>query len=196
MDPITSSAVTFVSHSSDDPPVSSRNLPGSVHFTKSIYKPSSNGNSIQSKIGEASKTEAIFVLILGLLLSLNSGYINGLCLSGMLSDNGSRRQAVSAFTGTYTKSGLALADGNTQLFGFEVGLIFSFICGACMAGSLNPKAIPHKLVPSIGPTFLIGSAFMIVSAIFADVNPEGRALFYVSVLECTFCAHFVHISVA
>eukprot|EP00584_Thalassiosira_punctigera_P023290 CAMPEP_0172562020 /NCGR_PEP_ID=MMETSP1067-20121228/95258_1 /TAXON_ID=265564 ORGANISM="Thalassiosira punctigera, Strain Tpunct2005C2" /NCGR_SAMPLE_ID=MMETSP1067 /ASSEMBLY_ACC=CAM_ASM_000444 /LENGTH=58 /DNA_ID=CAMNT_0013352165 /DNA_START=9 /DNA_END=182 /DNA_ORIENTATION=- len=34
-------------------------------------------------MGVASRREAHFVFALGLLLSLNSGYINGLCLSGL-----------------------------------------------------------------------------------------------------------------
>ena len=56
-------------------------------------------NSFTGKLGETTFEEAIFCLVLGLWLSLNSGYINGLCLSGMLSHEGSREQGVSAFTG-------------------------------------------------------------------------------------------------
>jgi hypothetical protein len=114
-------------------------------------------------------------MLLGILLSVNSGYIiNGLCLSGMLSENGSRRQALTAFTSAYAESSLALRCDNTQLFGSEVGLILSFLGGTCVAGALNPKAIPHsKLAPStsIGPSFLIGSVLMITSAILADLYP-------------------------
>jgi len=124
---------------------------------------------IASKVGAKSKREAIFVLIIGLMLSLNSGYINGLCLSGLV---GPDRQGVSAFTGTYTKSGLALASGQVKLFGFEFTLILSFIGGAIISGIMNPKAIPHKLVPTYGPTFLIGSVFMILSAIFGVLIPD------------------------
>eukprot|EP00574_Skeletonema_japonicum_P003658 CAMPEP_0201716630 /NCGR_PEP_ID=MMETSP0593-20130828/2563_1 /ASSEMBLY_ACC=CAM_ASM_000672 /TAXON_ID=267983 /ORGANISM="Skeletonema japonicum, Strain CCMP2506" /LENGTH=569 /DNA_ID=CAMNT_0048206477 /DNA_START=65 /DNA_END=1771 /DNA_ORIENTATION=+ len=130
---------------------------------------------IASKVGAKNTQEAVFVLILGLLLSLNSGYINGLCLSGMV---GPDRQSVSAFTGTYTKSGLALAAGDPKLFGFEFTLILSFIGGAIVSGAMNPQAIPHKLVPTYGPTFLLGSIFMIASAIFGVTLPDGRALYY------------------
>ena len=106
---------------------------------------------IASKVGAKNAREAFFVLILGLLLSLNSGYINGLCLSGLVVPD---RQAVSAFTGTYTKSGLALASGDPKLFGFEFTLILSFIGGALISGAMNPQAIPHKLVPTYGPSKL------------------------------------------
>ena len=117
-------------------------------------------SSSLKNMGVASLTEAYFVFGLGLLLSLNSGYINGLCLSGLLTEDGSDKQGVSAFTGTYTKSGLALAGGNAKLFGFEFTLILAFIAGATVTGMMNPKAIPHKLVPSYGPTFSLGALCM------------------------------------
>jgi len=134
--------------------------------------------SFTGKFGETTFEEAIFVLVLGLCLSLNSGYINGLCISGMLSQEGSRTQGVAAFTGTYTKSGLALASSDSSLFGFNIFLILCFVGGACISGVLNPEAVPHKLAPSYGPTFLIGSGFMILSATFAELNANGKALFY------------------
>jgi hypothetical protein len=104
---------------------------------------------IASKVGAKNTREAVFVLVLGLMLSLNSGYINGLCLSGMV---GPDQQGVSAFTATYTKSGLALAAGDPKLFGFEFTLILSFIGGAFVSGAMNPDAVPHELVPSYGPS--------------------------------------------
>lgn len=143
-------------------------------FQRQSKTPSS---SLQN-MGVTSLTEAYFVFAVGLLLSLNSGYINGLCLSGLLAEEGSHKQSVSAFTGTYTKSGLALANGEVQLFGFEFTLILAFIGGAFVSGMMNPKAIPHKLVPSYGPTFLLGSLCMIAASIAAELHPEGKALYY------------------
>ncbi len=127
---------------------SNRSFVKRVRETAKAKKPK---DGIASKVGAKNTQEAIFVLILGLLLSLNSGYINGLCLSGMV---GPDSQSVSAFTGTYTKSGLALAAGDPKLFGFEFTLILSFIGGALVSGAMNPQAIPHKLVPTYGPSEL------------------------------------------
>jgi len=144
---------------------------------QSIFQsnPTTTSSSLKN-MGVTSLTEAYFVFGLGLLLSLNSGYINGLCLSGLLTENGSIKQGVSAFTGTYTKSGLALASGDAKLFGFEFTLILAFIGGAIVAGMMNPKAIPHKLVPSYGPTFLLGALCM------------SKFLIYVHII-CTFLCH-------
>ncbi|KAL7550917.1 hypothetical protein ACHAWF_014119 [Thalassiosira exigua] len=157
---------------------SSRLIPG-MSFSRFLNAPPSA--SIQN-MGVTSMTEASFVFAVGLLLSLNSGYINGLCLSGMLTEGGSHKQSVSAFTGTYTKSGLALANGEVKLFGFEFSLILAFIGGAMVSGAMNPKAIPHKLVPSYGPTFCLGSLCMVAAAIAAMLHPEGRTLYYFSAM--------------
>eukprot|EP00585_Thalassiosira_rotula_P010679 CAMPEP_0196159808 /NCGR_PEP_ID=MMETSP0910-20130528/46508_1 /TAXON_ID=49265 /ORGANISM="Thalassiosira rotula, Strain GSO102" /LENGTH=842 /DNA_ID=CAMNT_0041424733 /DNA_START=55 /DNA_END=2583 /DNA_ORIENTATION=- len=135
-------------------------------------------------MGVSSSKEAYFVFAVGLLLSLNSGYINGLCISGLLAEGGSHKQGVSAFTGTYTKSGLALANGEVNLFGFEFTLILSFIGGAMAAGMMNPKAIPHKLSPAYGPTFLIGSLCMIAASTSAALFPDGKALYYFAAMAC------------
>ena len=114
----------------------------------------------------------------GLLLALNSGYINGLCLSGLLTKEGSYKQAVSAVTAAYTKSGLALADGLFKEFGFEFSLLLAFVGGAIVSGLMNPQAIPHKLAPSYGPTFLLGSLCLIAASIAADVKPSGRVHYF------------------
>ncbi len=129
-------------------------------------------------MGVASTQEAIFVFAVGLLLSLNSGFINGLCLSGLLTQDGSLQQAVSSVTGTYTRAGLSLANGDVDMFGMDVGLILCFIAGATISGCMNPKAIPYKLVPSYGPTFLVGFLCMMASSIAAVVDPGGRTLYY------------------
>ena len=135
-------------------------------------------HSFEIKNGVATSTEAHFILVLGMLLSLNSGYINGLCLGGLLSEHGSRKQGVSAVTAMYTESGLALANGDSNLFGFELSLLLAFIGGACLAGAMNPKAASHALVPSYGPTFLIGSVSIFVASVAAEFDPNGRTLYY------------------
>lgn len=155
-----------------------RSFRPSISIFQRPPKESAPQSSSLQNMGVNSLKEAYFVFAVGLLLSLNSGYINGLCMSGLLTEGGSYKQGVSAFTGTYTKSGLALANGEVPLFGFEFALILSFIAGAMVTGLMNPKAVPHKLVPNYGPTFLIGSLCMISASIAAVIHPDGRTLYY------------------
>lgn len=69
------------------------------------------------------------------------------------------------------------------MFGYDITMILSFIGGSLISGAINPKATPHKLTPSYGPTFLIGSIFMVGAAISAEMDPEGRTLFYFAALS-------------
>ncbi len=131
-------------------------------------------------MGVASVSEAYFVFAIGLLLALNSGYINGLFLSGLLAEEGSDKVNVSAVTRAYTESGLNLVSGLYNEFGFAFKIILSFVAGACVSGLLNPEATPHKLVPSYGPTFLIGSICLIAALFAADIKPSGHAQYYLA----------------
>ena len=103
------------------------------------------------------KREYGFVLFAGVIMSFNSGYVNGSCLSGFVAPSG-RRQAASSFTIVISQSALALADGNLDRFGFMTGMVLSFTFGACLSGLLTPDPTPYRIEPTYGPTFLLGAA--------------------------------------
>ena len=85
-----------------------------------------------------SQSAAIFM---GLILALNSGFINGCALSGVVTADGSS-QAVAAVTASWTNSALGLAGGNLAKFGFLGKVIGSFMFGSFIAGYLQPKPSP------------------------------------------------------
>lgn len=156
----------------DDLPIDTfRQTPKKMKSLSQIQMASSS--SSLKNMGVSSLSEAYFVLAVGLLLSLNSGYINGLCLSGLLTKEGSFKQSV-AVTGSYIKSSLALADGMYDDFVFALSLILAFAGGATVSSLMNPCSIPHRLDPSYGPTFLLGALFLIAAAVAANINPSGR----------------------
>mmetsp|Transcript_9805 Transcript_9805/g.14332 ORF Transcript_9805/g.14332 Transcript_9805/m.14332 type:complete len:464 (+) Transcript_9805:42-1433(+) len=123
-------------------------------------------------------SERLFAIGAGVCLAFNSGYINGCCLSGLISESGSVMQAVSAFTGSYTRAGLALADGDASFFGFEASMIGAFIGGSCISALINPRPKPWQLGPTYGPTFIIGSILLAISSTLASTHPEDKSLFY------------------
>ena len=124
---------------------------------------------------DALLSECLFVLLVGLLLAFNAGYINGACLSGWLMKNG-RRQSVSAFTGAYTWSALALADSNGNEFGFQVCMILSFIFGAFLSGLLTPRATPYRIEPTYGPTFCLGGLVLLAASLLAALQGGSTSL--------------------
>jgi len=128
-------------------------------------------------LGERSTAEYIVVLVAGMCLSFNAGYINGACLSGLLTDDGTK-VPVSAFTGSYTKSAIFLAGGQVPEFGFLITLILCFIGGATLSSALNPRAKPYQLGPEYGPCFLVGSILLVIASVLSEIHDTSRGLFY------------------
>lgn len=132
--------------------------------------------------------EHLFILCLAMILSFNSGFSNGICLSGFITPDSATwdRQSTSGFTGAYTTSALALVDTdqeilvtpNIQYFGRQICMILSFIAGSAISAILNPRPAPWRLAPMYAITFFIGAIFMCIAAVLSSVELEGRTHFY------------------
>lgn len=131
----------------------------------------------KAPLPERDASEIVFVIVVGMGLAFNSGYINGCCMSGLFA-TGAPKQGVAGFTGAYTNVGMKLADGDWDEFGFNLEMICSFIAGACLSGFINPEMQPYRLGPHYAPTFLIGSAFLWAASLIAETHPESRAYYY------------------
>lgn len=104
----------------------------------------------------------------GLLLALNSGIINGVCLSGILSKDGTK-QASAAVTGAWTNSALGAASGNYRQFIFNIQCILSYASGSFMSGFLNPNPKPfHVSVVGFRSAFLIGAMLLYGSSTLSE----------------------------
>ena len=102
-----------------------------------------------------------FVIICGLCLTFNAGYINGCCLSGVLTEGVG--VGVAAHTGAWSNAGLQLGAGNLFACSQHLKMIASFAFGALLSGFMNPYPSPNKLRPEYGPSFLLGSLLMTTS---------------------------------
>ncbi|KAL3906962.1 MAG: hypothetical protein SGARI_003763 [Bacillariaceae sp.] len=132
--------------------------------------------------------EHLFIVVVAMILSFNSGLSNGISLSGMLTPPEVTwdQQSTSGFTGVYTASALALADKSQEIegfahevfFRFQVFMILSFIAGSCISALLNPRPTPWRLAPMYAPTFLIGSIFMCIAAVISVTEQDGRDHFF------------------
>jgi hypothetical protein len=123
-----------------------------------------------------SKRECSFVITAGGLFAFNSGFVNGSCMSGLLSPTGAS-QAVAGFTAPYTISAYAMAVGNWPFFGFNIGLIGSYMAGAFISGIITPDATPYQIHPMYGPTFLIGGVFLMTASILAALEAHPTYIF-------------------
>ena len=82
---------------------------------------------------------------LGCILAANSGFLNGLALSGLLAD---RQQAVAAVTGAYTTSALAAAEGKVGFLLLQFKVIAAYFGGSLLNGLMNPKGIEWSKKPN------------------------------------------------
>lgn len=123
--------------------------------------------------------EYVFAICAGVLLSFNSGYVNGSCYSGLVAPSG-KQQTVTSYTGTTTDSALDLADGDIQHFGFLISLLLSFALGSFIAGILTPDAAPFRIMSTYGPTFLIGACFLTISSVLAALGSNENFMFYLA----------------
>lgn len=115
---------------------------------------------------------------LGCLLALNSGVVNGACLSGFLHPDGVKQAGV-AVTGAWTNSALGAASGDGALFAFQSKCIVSYFAGSLIAGLVNPDPTPFEInVPATRITLLIGSVLLLLAYISSG---SSDFIFYAAV---------------
>jgi uncharacterized membrane protein YoaK (UPF0700 family) len=135
--------------------------------------------------GDYSSREHIFIVCIAMLLSFNSGYTNGTCLSGLLTEDEVTwdSQSTSGFTGAYTLSALSLVDkynivtpdhDHFEYFGFQTSMILAFITGSFLSGVMNPRPVPWRLAPTYAPSFFVGAVFIFIAAVLSATENTGR----------------------
>jgi uncharacterized membrane protein YoaK (UPF0700 family) len=123
------------------------------------------------------KRESGFVILAGALIALNSGLVNGSCMSGFLFPEG-ESVSIAGFTSDYTQSGLAMAAGNWSTYSYHSYFIFSYILGAFISGLVTPDATPYRIEPTYGPTFLVGGFFLLTASILTMLEYEPTLVFF------------------
>mmetsp|Transcript_14160 Transcript_14160/g.30773 ORF Transcript_14160/g.30773 Transcript_14160/m.30773 type:complete len:418 (+) Transcript_14160:228-1481(+) len=119
----------------------------------------------------------VFTVLIGLSMAFSAGYTNGVCLSGFIHVGEiTTKQSVAGVTGLYTNSAIFIGEQDLDQAVFMFGTIFSVMMGAFLSSIMNPYPIAFEISPQYGPTFLLGSAFMMLGAISALHN--NRREFY------------------
>ena len=110
-------------------------------------------------------------ILMGLILAMNSGFINGCALSGTVTADGSM-QAVAAVTASWTNSALALAAGNSARCAFFAKVIGSFMIGSMIAGYMEPT--PSQFLVSsknyAGPLTVAAGAVALATVFLEDLG--------------------------
>lgn len=119
--------------------------------------------------GRYTKRECTYVFLVGVIGSFNYGFINGACMSGLLSSSG-KSASVGGLSGHFTNSSLDLAKGDFQNFGYFSCMILSYMMGSFLVGVVCHTATPYQLNPKYGPIFMLGGAFLCGASLIAAMD--------------------------
>jgi uncharacterized membrane protein YoaK (UPF0700 family) len=130
--------------------------------------PTKEGNDVTADNIKAKKILTISnraAVGMGMVLALNSGLINGVTLSGLLSEG--TKQASAAVTGAWTNSALGAAGGISSQFMFNFKCILAYFSGSVISGFVTPEPKAFEInVPQavtlfgIGASLLAGATFL------------------------------------
>jgi len=128
--------------------------------------------------------EAYVVLFAACVIALNSGFVNGTTMSGLLitvppsPPRDPDKQMVSGFAGAYTNAATALVGHEWGTLGYHSCLILSYQFGSFIAAMISPSAKPYVIEPRYGPTFMIGGTFLLLASFLAIYQFNSRWIFF------------------
>jgi hypothetical protein len=164
--------------------------------TADDYSPShqqsstSTSTSALSRGGDAkSRTLSLpFAVACGVILSFNSGFVNGCCLRGAYCG---MKQAVSAVTGAWTTSAVGMAEGNRAFAWLQLRMLASYMTGSALGGFSNPFPVAFTLAPMTGPVFLVAAACLHGASVLAGKHVQDGAtsatslwVFFLAAIAC------------
>ncbi len=120
--------------------------------------------------------EFTVIVMGGAALAFNAGFVNG-CTYQL------GNTPVSHITGTTTKSGLRLGEGDFEGFAIYLCLIISFMFGAMISGYMMRQET-FQLGREYGPLFIIGSLLFLVACLSINYAPETNLFFYFAAMAC------------
>lgn len=139
--------------------------------------------------GRYDRKEAMLVVIAAAIVGLNTGFISGVTVSAVflegtnsIANNNPATQMVAGTAGSFTANALAFAHSRTKssAYFFTLGMMLSYIGGACLAGFINKGAEKYVIEPRYGPTFFIGGVFLSVASLFANLGMPSRYIFFLT----------------
>lgn len=127
--------------------------------------------------------EVYFILFAACLIAVNSGFVNGTTMSGLLIRNPATTrnpssQMVAGFAGAYTNTAIALVGHEWDKYVYNLCIILSYMGGSFIAAMMCPNAKPYVLEPRYGPTFWIGGTMLLLASLLAAFDLPSRYVFY------------------
>lgn len=130
--------------------------------------------------------EVRFTILAAILVALNNGMVNGICLSGFISENpptdlDPAKAMVSGVAAYVTNSATYLIDEGWDLYRFNLGMFLSYMIGSGIPGLLSPTAKPYSIDPMFGPAFMLGGTFLLASSFFSIYDQQTRWIYFFAI---------------
>ena len=140
-------------------------------------KPAQTRNNLKD-VKDQSLLEFTIIVAGAAFLSLNSGFINSICIIA-------HGQGVTHVTGSLTYFGISLASNNSVMALNYFCIICCYIFGASITGYFTTTATPFALGFEYGPLFIIGGILLLIACIFEySYNDNESAKSYLYVFFC------------
>ncbi|KAL7580889.1 hypothetical protein ACA910_001158 [Epithemia clementina (nom. ined.)] len=142
-------------------------------FPSSTPTSSPRGGADSATVAIASPQQG---LRYALWIALNTGFVNGCCLSGLVA---SKKQGVSAVTGAWTNSAVGLAQATLgskagmTVFQEQLSVLVSYMAGSAIYGLLNPNPTAWQLVRSSSGWALLLAAGLLWLASTLTTSADG-----------------------
>jgi len=133
-------------------------------------------------------TEVTYVICAACLIALNTGFINGVTMSGYLitldepprCPTNPKGMMIAGFAGAYTENAIALIESDWEKYTTLLCLIISYMCGAFIAAMINPHAKEYIIEPRYGLTFMVGGTMLLVAGLLAYYELPSRFVFFLA----------------
>lgn len=161
-------------------------LKSSIKHSDAPFAPRGGGPKASTTSSKVVSIGTKTAVLCGCALAFNSGFVNGACLSGILSSDGTK-QAAAAVTGAWTNSALGVASGNYGQAKFNAKCLGSYFSGSLVASLINPNPVPFEVggADKISPAFLIGSLLMYASSSVAKKSGgSDKSFIYLAAVAC------------
>jgi hypothetical protein len=140
--------------------------------------------------------EVRFTIFAAILIALNNGFVNGVTMSALLSENeptdidpGSAM--VSGVAGYITNSATFAVGRYLDKYRYNVFMFLFYMLGASITAIISPNAKPYAVDPGFGPSFMIGGTMLLGSSLLSMYGSPTRWIYYLAI-----CANGVQNGVA
>lgn len=145
-------------------------------------------NALDSVFGnDYNRKEAMYVIVAAILIAFNNGFVNGVCLSGFLTEDSDlsdprdlRTAMVSGTAGYVTQSTIGICELDWKFVGTNSILVLCYMFGAYIPAVLSPKAKPYAIDPLYGPAFFIGATMLLLASLVSVSGGKSRYIYWLA----------------